>query len=57
MFSTPALLSTVVLAFAILTSASPLTIQVEVVLDDVMTGLLHADRIDYMTAMVQYDGR
>ena len=49
MFPTRILLSTVILAFAVLTSASPLTIQVEVVLDDVKTGLTHAGHANDVT--------
>ena len=39
------LLSAALLAFAVSTSTNPLTIQVEVVLDDVKTGLTPADYV------------
>ena len=52
MFPTRILLSTVVLAFAVLTSANPLTVQVEVVLDDVKTGLIHAGHADDVTTTI-----
>ena len=50
------LLSTVILVFAVLTSASPLTVQVEIVLDGVKTGSIHADHADNVMTTVQYDG-
>ena len=49
MFPTRILSSTVILAFAVLASASPLTIQVEVVLDDVKAGLTHAGHANGVT--------
>ena len=49
MFPTRILSSTVILAFAVLASASPLTIQVEVVLDDVKAGLTHAGHANDVT--------
>ena len=50
------LLSAALLAFAVLTSARPLTVQVEIVLDGVKTGSIHADHADNVTTTVQYDG-
>ena len=56
MFSTRALLPTVVLAFAILTSASPLTVQVEVILDDVKTDLTYPHHTDDKKTTFHCDG-
>ena len=56
MFSTRALLSTVVLTSAVLTFATPLTVHIEVVLDDVRAGLIQADHTDSVTATVYCNG-
>ena len=43
------------MAFAVLTPAKPLTVQVEVVLDDAKTGLTHADHADNVTTTIFCD--